>query len=496
LRSAVLHYRAGEGYGFPTTALLSSVAFQHGGGGTGGGGGGGGLGGGGGGGGTGGGGTGGGGHGGGGTGGSGGHGGGGTGGSGGHGGGTTGGGGHSGGGTSTNNQLYGTNPYNQPRQIIPPVNAEGPQEVLEELAQGTGGFLIKNTNDLLGGLERIGKEQSEYYVVGYTPARSAEGSCHTLKVKVDRGGTSVRSRSGYCNVRPRDLLAGNVVEKALETHAGASLPGNVTAAMKAPFFYTAPNTARVNLALEIPSNAFKFEKVKGKMHSAVNVLGIAYNADESIAARFSDTVNLDLDDKKEVEQFEQRPFHYENQFDIASGQYKLKVVFSSGNESFGKLETPLTIDPYSGKQFILSGVALSHELHSVSNDATGLDSLLLEDRTPLIVKGLQISPSGDNRFKKTDNAAVYVEAYEPLLVSPNPPKVAIDLIVMNGKTGDQIIHGTVDLEPYVLKDNPVIPIGLKLPLASLAPGTYRVQLKASDSAGNHSVVRTADFEVE
>jgi hypothetical protein len=47
-----------------------------------------------------------------------------------------------------------------------------------------------------------------------------------------------------------------------------------------------------------------------------------------------------------------------------------------------------------------------------------------------------------------------------------------------------------------LKDNPVVPVGLKLPLSSLATGAYRIQLKASDVAGNYSVVRTADFDVE
>src|SRR5579864_3261412 len=90
----------------------------------------------------------------------------------------------------------------------------------------------------------------------------------------------------------------------METRASGEMPGNVTGTMEAPFFYTSPNTARVNLAIGIPSNAMKFEKVKGKQHSAVNVLGIAYKSDGSIAARFSDTVNLDFDDKKAVEEFQ------------------------------------------------------------------------------------------------------------------------------------------------------------------------------------------------
>ena len=104
------------------------------------------------------------------------------------------------------------------------------------------------------------------------------------------------------------------------------MKGNVAATMQAPFFYTSPDTAQIHLAVEIPSSALKFEKVKGKQHATLNILGIAYKQDNSIAARFSDTVSLDFEGKKEVGEFQKQPFHYENQFGIASGQYNLRVV--------------------------------------------------------------------------------------------------------------------------------------------------------------------------
>src|ERR1700723_2389394 len=400
-------------------------------------------------------------HGGGGGGGGGGHGGGGTGGGGtGGGGGGTGGGGKGGGGTGggtggggtgggksgggttggapssgryNNSALY--NPYVRPRQVVPqcPPGASDNQQALYHLADRTGGFVILNTNDLLGGLEKIGKDQNQYSLLGYRPAVSTEGSCHSLKVKVERGGTAVRARSGYCNIRPTDLLAGNPIEKDLETRASGEMKGNVAASMEAPFFYTSSNTAQIHLAVEIPASALKFEKVKGKQHASLNILGIAYRPDNSIAARFSDTATLDLDGKKEGEEFQKQPYHYENQFRIASGEYKLKVVFSSGNESFGKLEAPLAIDPYRDQDFSISGVALSNTIRRASDLSTELDSQLLEDRTPLLVQGLQISPSASNRFKKTDTAAIYTEIYEPLLKNPSPPQIAYELTVVERK---------------------------------------------------------------
>ncbi len=436
------------------------------------------------------------------TGGGGGHGGGGTGGTGGtggggsHGGGTGGGRGVAGGGNPIPTFL---SPYDQPRQIVPPFpdSATTNQQLLYQLANGTGGFVIVNTNDLLGGMEKIAKDQSEYYLLGYKPADSPEGSCHTLRVKVERGGTNVRARSGYCKVRPLDLLAGSSTEKDLESRAAGEMPGNVTASMEAPFFYTSPNVARIHLAIDIPSNSLKFEKVKGKQHSAVNVLGIAYLPDGSIAARFSDTVNLDFDGKKEQEEFQKQPFRYENQFEIASGKYNLRVVFSSGNESFGKLELPLAIDTYNGKQLNVSGLAMTSDLRRVSDLDTDLDAQLLSDRKPLVVQGMQFVPSASNHFKKTDNALVYFEVYDPLLTGAAPPKIALEYRIVDQKTGEKKLDvGVTDTEKFIKAGSPVVPIGLKVPVATLAPGGYRAEVRAVDTAGNQTPYRSAEFELE
>jgi len=389
-------------------------------------------------------------------------------------------------------------PTYQPRVIVPsfPPSATDNQQVLYALANGTGGFVILNTNDLLGGMQRIANELSEYYVLGYVPAETPEGSCHTLKVKVERGDTVVRSRSGYCNVRPADMLAGKPVEKELEDQANGTKSGTIAASMQTPYFYTSPNVARVNLAMDIPTNSIKFEKVKGKQHATLNILGIAYKGDNSVAARFSDAVNLDFDGKKEVEEFAKQPFHYENQFDVASGQYALKVVFSAGGEAFGKLESPLVIEPYDGKQFVMSAMALSNNIRRVSEMATGLDAALMEDHTPLVSQGFQIVPAATYHFKKTDNAAIYAEVYEPLLTS-STPQVGVEMKVTDRKTGEaKIDTGLQNAQTFIQKGNPVMAVGMKLPVAKLDPGSYRVAMQAVDSAGNKTQARSADFEVE
>lgn len=409
--------------------------------------------------------------------------------------------GRGGGGGTTfnpNNPLY-NNPLNQSRQILPrfPDSASTNQQFMYALATGTGGFVIANTNDLLAGLEKIGREQNEYYLLGYRPPDSDEGSCHTIQVKiVDHGGTQVRSRTGYCNAKPQDLLAGSSVEKGLEAIASGTAEGVLHASMLAPYFYTSTNVARVNVAMEIPSEKLKFEKEKGKFNSSVHMLGLVLKADGAVAARFSDTLKLHLENKKEVETFKENPLHYESQFDVASGQYTLKVAFSSGGENFGRVETPLVIDPYDGKQFSISGVAFSRSAVQVADMDTGLDAAMIEDRKILVSRGVQIIPSGSTHIKKSDKALLYVEVYAPALLLPNYPIVALQLRIVDIKTGEAMDDtGLMNLAVMIKPGNPVIPVGMGLPIDKLAPGKYRAEVQARDSAGHQTSLRATEFDL-
>jgi hypothetical protein len=267
--------------------------------------------------------------------------------------------------------------------------------------------------------------------------------------------------------------------------------------MLAPYFYTAPNVARVNVALEIPTDSIKFDKEKGKFHALINILGLVSKSGGAVAARFSDTLKLSFENKKEVEAFKEKPLHYESQFDVASGQYTLKVVFNTGGASFGKLESPLTIDPYDIKQFSLSGVALSRSFGRVQDLGAGLDAALIEDRKTLVSQGLQMTPSGSNQFRKDEPALIYLEVYAPALASANPPAVGVQLRILDAKSGQEKINtGVMSIAKMVTTGNPVVPVGMKLPITDLAPGSYRIELKGMDAVGRSTSLRDADIIVE
>jgi hypothetical protein len=174
------------------------------------------------------------------------------------------------------------------------------------------------------------------------------------------------------------------------------------------------------------------------------------------------------------------------------------VVFSAGGAGFGKIEEPLAIDPWDS-QFGLSGLALSKEVRPAAQ-AQGLDASLIEDRVPLISQdGIQVIPFGSDKFRKSQQVLFYVEVYEPLLQSAdaaNKPTVAFQLRVLDRKTKEQkYTTPLMRLDVKTTGDNPVIPMAARIPLDSVGPGQYILEMQARDTAGRMAT-RTADFDLE
>jgi VWFA-related protein len=77
----------------------------------------------------------------------------------------------------------------------------------ETLADDTGGFSVRNTNDLTTGMGRISDESRVFYLLGFSPPEdSPQREWRKLKVEVKRAGLTVRARRGY-SLRTADATA-------------------------------------------------------------------------------------------------------------------------------------------------------------------------------------------------------------------------------------------------------------------------------------------------
>jgi VWFA-related protein len=79
-------------------------------------------------------------------------------------------------------------------------------DTLRVLAEETDGRAIVNRNDLTIAMKQIVRDSSAYYLLGYTSTQNpADGKFHEIKVRVRRPGLTVRARRGYWALSRADM---------------------------------------------------------------------------------------------------------------------------------------------------------------------------------------------------------------------------------------------------------------------------------------------------
>ena len=118
---------------------------------------------------------------------------------------------------------------------------EGPNT----LANDTGGYVIRKTNDFAGAMVEVARDASSYYVLGFSPSDASEaGKFRELTVKVKTKGLQVRARRGYLAAGPNGLppvpAAVPAVQPAPAAAAAAAPPPPDNAAVATPPAAPAP----------------------------------------------------------------------------------------------------------------------------------------------------------------------------------------------------------------------------------------------------------------
>jgi VWFA-related protein len=364
------------------------------------------------------------------------------------------------------------------------------------LAAATGGHGLTRGSDGPGALDALTREQDESYRLAFSPRLSADGSCHELKVTVNRPDVKVLGRNLYCNVAAAIMAAAaKPRESELDSLAASDKAGNTAASASVPFFYEPTGVARVNLALEIPSPVLEPTDRNGKLHAEMDVLGVAYVVPSGeVAARFTHKMKFDFDTRRQFDDFLRRPLHFEHQFEVAPGNYQFRVVFRSAGDRFGAVETPLAIDPFKAAQLSLSAIALSRNVQPISPEAAQDEAE--SGKVPLIFRGNRITVSGSDVLSRAGTTEAYFEIYEPLVTGAGAVGLTMRMRLLDAQSDEERWNsGDVDLSALAKTGNRVIPVALVLPVAGLPAGTYHAELTVKDSAGGKAA-RAINFRTE
>jgi hypothetical protein len=370
-----------------------------------------------------------------------------------------------------------------------------PQWALD-LAAATGGHSLTRDEDGPDSLDRLTRERAESYTLIFQPRISPEESCHELKVEVNRPGVRVFGRNLYCNVPGPAAIATAATpgRSDVESLAESGAEGSMAASVSIPFFYDPDGMARVRLALDIPSPDFQPVDRNGEVHAELELLGIAYAPEGNVAARFTHKLSFDFDTRREFEEFLRHPLHCEHQFKIAPGNYRFKLVFRSSKDRFGTAELPLVIEGLQPARIALSSIALSRDVRPISpEDAQDAEET---GEVPFTFRGNRISVSGSDVMPRTGTAEACFEAYRPAATGPAAARLTLHLRLLDEATnGERWNSGEVDLSDLANPGDRIIPVALRLPVASLPPGKYRAELTVADGTGT-GATRVVSFRAE
>ena len=209
-------------------------------------------------------------------------------------------------------------------------------EGAEMLAADSGGFSVKNTNDLAKGIKRIVDESRSYYLLGYSSTNTkADGRFRKIEVKTPQKGLQVRARKGYYA-----RLEGG---KAPARKPGEPDPA-IQTALDSPYeedgvplrmtSYVLDETllgkASVLLAAEVDIANLGFEEKEGRSLDTVEFLMVVAHRESGEYFRYDQKVDMKLLPETRAK-LTRTWFPIVRDFELAPGGYQAKIVVRDKN---------------------------------------------------------------------------------------------------------------------------------------------------------------------
>jgi VWFA-related protein len=269
------------------------------------------------------------------------------------------------------------------------------------VAEDTGGQSLVNTNNFAGGFQSIVRDNSTYYILGYSPATEyRDGKFHDVRVRVKKPGLTVRARKGY-------------FAPSSDTRAASlpPLPAGVTEA------------ARSALRMPISVNGLQLELFAAPLKGTGSVASIVvggrvtgelaltprsqialsyqvFTKDNKVQAGEYKVLMLDLREMNR-ERAAENGLSFVERLSLPPGSYELRFVVDQPGGNVGSVNVSLAV-PTFDEPLALSGILLG--ALSASDTVT-----LRAD--PELRSALGADPTTVRRFPAGDLLAALVEVY-------------------------------------------------------------------------------------
>ena len=371
------------------------------------------------------------------------------------------------------------------------------QEVMANLSSDTGGKAFFDSNDFSGAFDRIQKDTSAYYVIGYhsTDLRR-DGRYRRLSVKINRGDVKLEYRPGYYAPADYQHATKDERERQLEEELASDLPSTDMAVyMQALYFRTGDDRFYVPISLVVPGSQIPFVKGGDRDKATLDIIGQVRDTAGHDIGDIRDTVKLAVDESQQVRQ---KNVQYTTGFNLPVGKYHVKfVVRENETGRMGSFETDLTVPDLKKVPLKMSSVVLASQRMPAGK----------KQDSPLVRDGQQLVPNLPHVFRQDQHMYLLYEVYDPAHATgakavdaagtqtagsapapkpdknaPAPVRVMTSIEFLSGSAKafeTPLVQATQLNEPT----RDAVAFQFDVPLDSLKPGTYICQINVIDDAG-------------
>jgi VWFA-related protein len=374
------------------------------------------------------------------------------------------------------------------------------QETLTTLSADTGGKAFLDSNDLGQVFERVQKDTSAYYVLGYrsnNPHR--DGRFRRIQVRVNRPGLNLEFRKGY--YAPKDFQHFNAEDKEqqMQDELASELPNtDVALYMAASYFRLDDRRFYVPVSLVVPGSQIPFTQGGDKDKASLDIIGAVIDVLKRPVSSVRETVKLSLDASQQVRR---KNVQYSTGFMLTAGKYHFKfVVRENQSGRLGSFETDFTIPDIKKAPLKMSSVVLASQRQPSTK----------KTQNPLVRDGSELIPNIAHVFTLDQHLYLFYEVYEPAHdKSPEPGSAERAGAAAAGEPGTaspqareakNSIHILTSIEFFQGKiktyETPLVEarqlnaperkaavFQFDVPLAQLKAGLYTCQVNVIDDAG-------------
>jgi VWFA-related protein len=205
--------------------------------------------------------------------------------------------------------------------------ARANDDVLADLAYGTGGSFVQNSNDLDAGLRRIAAEPEYWYVLGFAPQNlKLDGRFHNIKVTVKSPPKlEVQARRGYFAPKheadPNEEAKQEIDDALFSQEEMHDLPIE----LHTQFFKSTDLDAKLAVLCHIDTKRLHFQKAGGRNANNLTIVSGLFDRNGKFIMGNQKTLEMHLKDDT-LENKLSSGITIKSSFDVKPGSYLVRLV--------------------------------------------------------------------------------------------------------------------------------------------------------------------------